>query len=132
LPDNRRGFKDNLEVTMGGRSETESVDPLLEELIKEIMTSTGSDLKNASPHEDAITTALTEAAAVSLSRTLAQASGFERVLLVGALAPALADALAPALAKALVPEIITALGQITATQPVPQGSMAGGGPGGKG
>jgi hypothetical protein len=99
---------------MAGRSDTDSVEPLLEELIKEIMTSTGSDLKGASHHEDAITAALTEAAAVSLSRTLSQASGFERVLLVGALAPALADALAPALAKALVPEIITALSQITA------------------
>jgi hypothetical protein len=101
---------------MAGRSEPDSVEPLLEELIKELMTSTGSDLKNGSHHEEAITAALTEAATVSLSRTLSQSSGLERVLLVGALAPALADALAPALAKALVPEIVNALGQISATE----------------
>lgn len=111
---------------MGGRPDADSVEPLLEELVKEIMTSTGSDLKSMSHHEDAITTALTEAAAVSLSRTLSQASGFERVLLVGALAPALADALAPALAKALVPEIITALSQISATDPASKEPMASG------
>ncbi|GAA1807883.1 hypothetical protein HC028_21435 [Planosporangium flavigriseum] len=105
---------------MAGKTDTDPVEPLLEELIKEIMTSTGSGLKSASPHEDAITAALTEAATVSLSRTLAQASGFDRVLLVGALAPALADALAPALAKALVPEIITALSQITTVEQAPK------------
>jgi hypothetical protein len=98
---------------MAGRSDTAPVEPLLEELIKEIMTSTGSDTTDGSHHEDAITAALTEAAAMSLTRTLSQASGFEKVLLVGALAPALADALAPALAKALVPEIVRALSQIS-------------------
>lgn len=115
---------------MAGRSETDSVEPLLEELIKEIMTSTGSDLKNGSHHEDAIAAALTEAATVALSRTLAQASGFERVLLVGALAPALADALAPALAKALVPEIVTALSQVATTESTPKEPMAKSSPGG--
>jgi hypothetical protein len=127
MPDNRRESKRELAITMTGRSETDSVEPLLEELIKEIMTSTGSDLRTGSHHEDAIAAALTEAAAVSLSRTLAQASGFERVLLVGALAPALADALAPTLAKALVPEIVNALSQIstigtTSTMPGPSGN----------
>jgi hypothetical protein len=107
----RRQTKD-LETSMAGRSEADPVEPLLEELIKEIMTSTGSGHKDASHHEDEITKALSQAASVSLSRTLVQATGLERVLLVGALAPALADALAPALAKALVPEIINALGQL--------------------
>jgi hypothetical protein len=115
---------------MAGRSDTDSVEPLLEELIKEIMTSSGSDLKNGSHHEDAITAALTEAAAVSLTRTLSQASGFEKVLLVGALAPALADALAPALAKALVPEIVKALSEVSGMELTPRESVASGGPGG--
>jgi hypothetical protein len=110
---------------MAGRSDTDSVEPLLEELIKEIMTSTGSDLKDGSHHEDAITAALTEAAAVSLTRTLSQSSGFEKVLLVGALAPALADALAPALAKALVPEIVNALNQVSAPGPISAETIAG-------
>jgi hypothetical protein len=114
---------------MAGRPDTDSVEPLLEELIKEIMTSAGSDLKNASHHEDAISAALTEAATISLSRTLSQASGFERVLLIGALAPALADALAPALAKALVPEIVNALSQVTATPPTSTEAVASAGPG---
>jgi hypothetical protein len=115
---------------MAGRSETDSVEPLLEELIKELMTSTGSDVKCGSHHEDAITAALSEAATVSLSRTLAQASAFERVLLVGALAPALADALAPALAKALVPEIVTALSQMSATASTSKEPIASSSPGG--
>jgi hypothetical protein len=89
------------------------------------MTSTGWGHKDASHHEDEITKALSQAASLSLSRTLAQASGMERVLLVGALAPALADALAPALAKALVPEIINALDQLAARVPSPEERIAG-------
>ncbi|MGC9669341.1 hypothetical protein ACNTMW_22645 [Planosporangium sp. 12N6] len=116
---------------MADRSDTDSVEPLLEELIKEIMTGTGSDPRDGAHHEETITAALTEAAAVSLTRTLTQASDFEKVLLVGALAPALADALAPPLAKALAPEIANALSQLATQAAVPAEQAEGRGTGGR-
>lgn len=88
----------------------DSVEPLLEELLAEVVTGTRVEPKG---HErENITAALTEAAMVSFSRTVSQASAVERALLVEALAPALAEALAPALAKELAPEIVTALSHL--------------------
>lgn len=88
----------------------DSVEPLLEELLAEVVTGTRVEPKG---HErEGITAALTEAAMVSFSRTVSQASAVERALLVEALAPALAEALAPALAKELAPEIVTALSHL--------------------
>ena len=88
----------------------DSVEPLLEELLAEVVTGTRAEPKG---HErESITAALTEAAMVSFSRTVSQASAVERALLVEALAPALAEALAPALAKELAPEIVTALSHL--------------------
>jgi hypothetical protein len=88
-----------------------SVEPLMEELIKEIMNSAGPEVRAPSPDDD-ITAAFAEAATATLVRTVSHASEYEKALLVGALAPALADALAPALAKALAPEIVSALNRI--------------------
>ena len=105
---------------MTTRFETEvtngSVEPLLEELLTEIVT--GTRLESKGHNGNSFTAALTEAAMASFSRTVTQASMVERALLVEALAPALAEALAPALAKALAPEIVTALSHL-ATAPEP-------------
>jgi hypothetical protein len=99
---------------MTTRSETEviddSVEPLLEELLTEVVTGTRSEGKGH--NEDSFTAALTEAAMASFSRAVSQASAVERALLVEALAPALAEALAPALAKTLAPEIVSALSHL--------------------
>ena len=101
---------------MTTRSETEliddSVEPLLEELLAEVVTGARSESKGH--NEESITAALTGAAMASFSRAVSQASAVERALLVEALAPALADALAPALAKALSPEIVKALSHLAA------------------
>ena len=90
----------------------DSVEPLLEELLAEVVTGTRQESK---AHEgESITAAITEAAMATFSRAVSQASAVERALLVEVLAPALAEALAPALAKALAPEIVTALGHLAA------------------
>lgn len=90
----------------------DSVEPLLEELLAEVVTGTRQESK---AHEgESITAAITEAAMVTFSRAVSHASAVERALLVEVLAPALAEALAPALAKALAPEIVTALGHLAA------------------
>jgi hypothetical protein len=88
----------------------DSVEPLLEELLTEVVTGTRAESKGH--NEDSFTAALTEAAMASFSRAVSQASAVERALLVEALAPALAEALAPALAKTLAPEIVTALSHL--------------------
>lgn len=101
------------------------VEPLLEEFLAEVVTgllpvsrgpvSRGPDARGPDARgngEQSITAALTEAAMVSFSRTVIQASPVERALLAEALSPALAGALAPALAKELAPEIVTALSQL--------------------
>lgn len=86
------------------------VEPLLEEFLAEVVTGLRSESKGN--EEGSITTALTEAAMVSFSRVVTQASPVARALLVEALSPALADALAPALAKELAPEIVMALSHL--------------------
>jgi hypothetical protein len=88
------------------------VEPLLEELIAELVANAGPDLKGGPQSEDPIAAALTEAAVLSLSQAVSEASEVERALLVGALASAVADALAPALASALAPELATALSNV--------------------
>ena len=89
------------------------VEPLLEEFLAEVVTGFRPESKGSEAQKN-ITTALTEAAMVSFSRAVTQASPVERALLVEALSPALADALAPALAKELAPEIVTALSHLAA------------------
>ncbi|NJC69109.1 hypothetical protein HC031_05135 [Planosporangium thailandense] len=92
-----------------------SVEPLLDELTREMATSAEPSVDSIMRH-DAVTNALTEAATVSLSRALAESSGLDRVLLGSALVPALADALAPALARALMPEIVNILERLDAAE----------------
>lgn len=95
-----------------------SIEPLLEELLAEVVTGIRPESKEH--NGESITAALTEAAMVSFSRTVSHASAVERALLVDALSPALAEALAPALAKALAPEIVTALSHLAAApEPAP-------------
>ena len=84
----------------GQATSQDRLDPVLEELLKE-MIEIESKPKAVSRAEDAVTTAMAEALMVILARTVSQASPFERSLLVAALAPALAKALAPALVTAL-------------------------------
>lgn len=90
----------------------ECIEPLLEEFLAEVVTGLRSESKVN--EEESITTALTEAAMVSFSRAVTQASPVERALLAEALSPALAAALAPALAKELAPGIVTALSHLAA------------------
>lgn len=90
----------------------ECIEPLLEEFLAEVVTGLRSESKVN--EEESITTALTEAAMVSFSRAVTQASPVERALLAEALSPALADALAPALAKELAPGIVMALSHLAA------------------
>jgi hypothetical protein len=95
----------------GQAASQDRMDPMLEELFKE-MLQTGSYPKAASRPEDA---AVAQALMVTLARTVSQASPYERALIVATLAPALAEALAPVLAEALAPALVSALNNIAAS-----------------
>lgn len=109
----KNGIRGNIMTRPETTQVIDDVEPLLEQLLTEVVT--GTRMESKGHNGDSLTAALTEAAMASFSRAVSQASGVERALLVEALAPALAEALAPALAKALAPEIVTALGHLATT-----------------
>lgn len=106
------------------RSDTDvigdSVEPLLEELLVEVVT--GVRPESRANGGENITAALTEAAMVSFSHVVAQASEVERTLLAEALVPALTDLLAPALARSLAPGIVAALSRLAAPEEISEES----------
>jgi uncharacterized protein YejL (UPF0352 family) len=119
--------KESIMTTNSGQATSQDrLDPVLEELLKE-MIEIESKPKAASRAEEAVTTAMAEALMVILARTVSEASPFERSLLVAALAPALAEALAPALAEALAPALVTALSNMAAPKQTRQVSAPSGG-----
>jgi len=92
----------------------EDVEPLLEELLAEVLT--GGRPESKTHNGESITAALKEAAMATFSRTVSHSSAVERALLAEALAPALAEALAPALAKTLAPEIVSAMSHLAESE----------------
>ncbi|HLI07224.1 MAG TPA: hypothetical protein VKV40_11710 [Ktedonobacteraceae bacterium] len=99
-------------------------DGAYEALIRELMGS-GWNPKAAAQSEQDATQALAATAMKELGEGIAQASPYEKAVLVAVLAPALAEALAPILAQALAPALVKALSEMAAPQKTDQQSASG-------